>query len=448
MKTKIGVLGCCVSRDSFNSRIVHNYKDFFKVQISAQRTALISIFQDPVIFDEKDIEILPLNFANKATTQFISEDLNKKFIEDLDEKEIDFLVIDTFIDVTMGILFFNNQIISKAWDFEKTNFFNNIPDKLIFNIFKYPQEYFCIWSKYCDLFFKYLEIYHPNIKVVLNKARLVDKILKSDETINVNPEFTKRAELINPYLDKLDNYIEKNFDVFVIKFDYENTYLNENHIWGLQPVHYQDSFYYSFIEELKKIVNEKSTSQKKRNSNFNELDENYFKKELIRANFETKLLLENLKKKNLPENLKIYNTGRVDVKNFGSKDNKLIVIESNIPLAENNFPDWFKNDDGEGLVILNHNSPINLKIKCINDGILRIYLRGPDVRDKNRNRFPVYIDFTDFRVNNEVILNNNHLVWHDTPLIFEKNVKNLEIINIHVEWLPFNYLSTYENNQN
>ena len=131
MKTKIGVLGCCVSRDSFNSRIVHNYKDFFKVQISAQRTSLISIFQDPVIFDEKDIEILPLNFANKATTQFISEDLNKKFIEDLDEKEIDFLVIDTYIDVTMGILFFNNQIISKAWDFEKTNFFNNIPNFFI-----------------------------------------------------------------------------------------------------------------------------------------------------------------------------------------------------------------------------------------------------------------------------------------------------------------------------
>lgn len=264
MRTKIGVLGCCVSRDSFNSRIVHNYKDFFEVEITAQRTSIISILQDPIFFNEKDIEILPFTVANKATTQFISEDLNKKFIKDLGEKEIDFLVIDNYIDVTMGILFFNKQIISNAWDFSKTNFFKNIPDKFIFDILKYPQEYFCIWSKYCNLFFKYLEIYHPNIKVVLNKARVIDRILKSDKTTYVNSNYTKRAEIINPYLDKLDKYIEKNFDVSVIKFDYENTYLNENHIWGLRPIHYHDSFYYSFIENLKKIVNENKHPPKKK----------------------------------------------------------------------------------------------------------------------------------------------------------------------------------------
>lgn len=184
--------------------------------------------------------------------------------------------------------------------------------------------------------------------------------------------------------------------------------------------------------------------QKKRNSNFNIWDEDYFKKELMRANFETKLLLENLKKKNLSKNLEIYNTGRLDVKNFGLKENKLIVIESNIPITNNNFPDWFKNDNGEGLVVSNYYSPIDLKIECVNDGILRIYLRGPDVRDKNGNRFPVYIDFTNFKVNDEIILNSNELVWHDRPFVFEKNVKNFDIINIHVEWLPFNYLSTYK----
>lgn len=52
--------------------------------------------------------------------------------------------------------------------------------------------------------------------------------------------------------------------------------------------------------------------------------------------------------------------------------------------------------------------------------------------------FPVYIDFTNLTINDELIFDKNKLVWHDCPYIFEKEVKNSEIIDIHVEWLPFN----------
>ncbi len=97
-----------VSRDLFNSHFVHNYKDFFEVNISAQRTTLISIMQDPLIIDEKLLEINPLNPTNNARTNFILHDLNKSFLKELIEEDIEYLIMDNYFDVRMGILYFND----------------------------------------------------------------------------------------------------------------------------------------------------------------------------------------------------------------------------------------------------------------------------------------------------------------------------------------------------
>lgn len=439
MKTKIGVLGCCYSRDAFNSQIVHNYKDFFKIEISAQRTSMISIMQDSILFDEKSIEILPINPTNQTSTYFIYYDFNKLFLKELVEKKIDYLIIDNYFEVVFGILYFNEQIITNnTWDLPKTKFYKEIVDKHVFNIKKYPDEYFCIWSKYCDLFFKFLKIYCPNVKIILNKARPTDKVLKSDNTTYIYSDYTQYKKIFNALLDKLDDYIVENFDVITIEFDHEHTYLDENHIWGFAPVHYHNSFYYSLIEKLKNIISEDVHNKKFNKVNNFVFDEKNFKKELKRANIETKLLLNHIKKHTILENLKFYNIGRVDIKNFGSRDNKVKVIESNIPISEINFPNWFKSDKGEGFTIQSYESPIDLKFKCLNDGILNIYFRGPDIRDKNNKRFPVFVDLVNFSVNGKLILDENVLVWHDKPYTFKKNVKNSEIINIHVEWLSFN----------
>lgn len=87
MRYKIAVLGSCVSRGAFNSDFVPNYKDFFEVIFDGQRTSLISLMQEPILIDEKLIEINPLNRVNFAKTRFLSDDLNKRFLKDLMEKK-------------------------------------------------------------------------------------------------------------------------------------------------------------------------------------------------------------------------------------------------------------------------------------------------------------------------------------------------------------------------
>lgn len=137
-----------------------------------------------------------------------------------------------------------------------------------------------------------------------------------------------------------------------------------------------------------------------------------------------------------------FNTARVDIQNTGNENNSIEIVDS----SESRIvcPDWFKTAKGTGLVIESIQSPLDLKVKCINDGELIINLRGIDFRDSNREKFPIYIDFTKFTINDEAYVSEHTLVTHDKNYRITKDVKDSEILNIHVEWDVINDLSSYD----
>lgn len=139
--------------------------------------------------------------------------------------------------------------------------------------------------------------------------------------------------------------------------------------------------------------------------------------------------------------LKKYCTARIDIKNFG-EDADIIILNNNLN-SEFKRPSWFNDEDGNGYVIESCEGSLDLKIKCVNDGELKIWLRGIDIRDKNNKRFPVYIDYTNFSVNGKNIFNDSTLIWHDAAFMFSKDVFDSEELDIHIEWLPFNENSEF-----
>ena len=138
-----------------------------------------------------------------------------------------------------------------------------------------------------------------------------------------------------------------------------------------------------------------------------------------------------------------YITSRIDIKSFG-KDNKIEILYNSDSLSSVNRPRWFKNNAGEGVVIESDKGSIDLEIKTINEGKLKIWFRGIDYRDNNNKRFPIYINYIRSTINGEEILKNK-LLWHDEPLIFDKKVMDCEIIKIHAEWEPVSENSIFEN---
>lgn len=138
-----------------------------------------------------------------------------------------------------------------------------------------------------------------------------------------------------------------------------------------------------------------------------------------------------------------YNQARIDIMNHG-KNNDIKFIKCSDKKCKITKPSWIKKENGGGIVAQSISNSMDLTFQCINDGEISISLKGKDERDANRNRFPIYIDYLNFKVNGKNIFNENTLTWHSEPYTHKKKVVNGEEITIHVEWKPFDYRSTYK----
>ena len=65
---------------------------------------------------------------------------------------------------------------------------------------------------------------------------------------------------------------------------------------------------------------------------------------------------------------------------------------------------------------------------------MKINLRGIDFRDEKKKRIPIYVKYDSFIVNDEDVLNDSVIVWHDKPYNFEKDVEDGEIVDLVVHW--------------
>lgn len=139
-----------------------------------------------------------------------------------------------------------------------------------------------------------------------------------------------------------------------------------------------------------------------------------------------------------------YNTARIDIKNEGLQTNQIKIYDISDESSKILMPSWFSNEKGVGIYITSDKSEISFKIKCINDGNLKIDLRSLDIRDRNNKRFPIYIDYLSFKIDSQEILKENKLIWHDKPIHYSKKVLDDEILQINIKWRPFTNISKYE----
>lgn len=131
-----------------------------------------------------------------------------------------------------------------------------------------------------------------------------------------------------------------------------------------------------------------------------------------------------------------YNTARIDIKNYGVESNTIKIIDISDNLSNISYPKWFKNSEGSGVVIQSMKNFLNIKLKCIGEGNIVFRLRGVDARINGNDRFPVYINYGKFAVNGIDIFNENKIVWHDKPYVFELSCDDGEIFELSIGWKP------------
>lgn len=129
-----------------------------------------------------------------------------------------------------------------------------------------------------------------------------------------------------------------------------------------------------------------------------------------------------------------YATARIDIKNIGSQKNGIGVMETTCGYLS---PAWFDDDQGQGLVFQSAEGTLHLKLKVIEDGNLKIWLRGTDDRDVYGTRRLVWISYSDLSINGEKMIHHNVAVCHDSPCVLQKKVVNGELLEIYASWHPF-----------
>ena len=289
----IGVFGSCESRDLFNSMLNPLYKNFCTIKISCLRSSLISLMEEPTFIDYSLIEF-PLDDKSRLVRfDFLKSDFEKTLFNELKTKKIDCLIIDNFFEARFGVAYFDDVLLTNnTWDLIETKFYKNTKSIIELSMDTDETSYMKLFSKSCKLFFEFMESNYPNIKIILNKARLSHIVRKEDSTFYINNNYVNYAKKYNDILEKLDSYIENNFDVGVLEFDFQNCYCRHDHPWGIGPNHY-NPFYYSYMtKQLLDIVSPDETFEylveknqeyidqiNKLNNEFSELDDsNYFGK--------------------------------------------------------------------------------------------------------------------------------------------------------------------------
>lgn len=282
MVSEFTVFGSCTCRDIFNSTLNENYKDFYHIGKTGIRMSFISIMQDPIEFDEESVIIQPQKGKNISFTIWIKDDFKKWFLDALKEENFEYILIDTYYDTNFGVVDIGEgRFVTNNVRLNETPFYKDLKYKRVLTIMDDTEEYFELWKKSCDLFFKFLEENCPDLTVILNPSRHVYRILKKDGSIVEDPKFKADCAKYNPYRDMFDEYILKNFDVEVLEFD-ENTLSVEDHLWGCSSLHYGPLYFVDVNRQLNEIIERNESVKTKADDLINKEIRGKKRQELLR----------------------------------------------------------------------------------------------------------------------------------------------------------------------
>ena len=205
---EFSTMGSCCSRMVFNEDFAPGYKKFAHINFSVEGGSLISLMSKPVEFD-RDLLTAEKPFDNTC----VENDFSKKYLDFLKTAEIDYIVMDTYFDMTNLLLLTNGSYVSDTARLQRTELYNTLEIDKRIDIFNNLSEFIALWKDACDSFFDFIEKNCKDIKVILNCARMAYEYEDSNEDIVTKDSFMKLALERNSIRDLLETYLLENYDV-------------------------------------------------------------------------------------------------------------------------------------------------------------------------------------------------------------------------------------------
>lgn len=254
------------------------------------------------------------------------------------------------------------------------------------------------------------------------------------------PELKNSSNSI-PYFEKEDylNYLRQIFNSISFKKEFEKFYPSQFYETIFNEINDNGMPKWENLFSAIAILNSINYTQP------NSLDLNswlnmFFRKPLIEENPEMGIFNE--------EDLKIYETARIDIIKKNGAINEIKILENSDSFSTVGYPKIFQKENSSGFLLTTRKSGINLKLQCIGDGKLSIFLKSQGITDKKGTRFPIYIDYEKVVIDGKNYLDENKLLCHDDRYFIEIDVHDEQIIQLHFEWSPFSKSSIYIDRKN
>lgn len=242
------------------------------------------------------------------------------------------------------------------------------------------------------------------------------------------------AEIDNRFIPgEIARYLKKIFITNSFEHEFKKYFPSKIYERRYRSVFHQKSFPLQdaiSAFSIVKIYNDLEIYKKKSDSLYNWfnsfLDENYLSK-----NINHEVIAELYK----------FATARIDIVFENSPENDFEILDMSDDSTDITKLTHIK--DSKAIALVNQNGSLDFKLKFVGNGKLTFKLKGVFRKDRNKNAIPLYIDYNSFRINDEEILNENTLVWHNMPFIYNKEIKDGETISVSFKWMPLTVDSDY-----
>lgn len=255
----ISIFGSCTSRDIFE----YGDRGRFTLGAYVARQSVVSALSKPIDIDENELKLNSM-FQKKQ----VINDFQKNTFEALKLANSKYLIID-LIDERFALAYFgesvvtvsNELIMSGIFDkrFKKTKI-SKIKNWKIFKKKKGLKGYSFIFNG--KLLEEYIEEFCRDIKevfceenIIIHRAVMVNKYINKEGKIVHFPNYYLwYNRVINEKLNYMYDYFEKFLPKAFVINECENFYADENHKWGLGPMHYQQEYYEKVLEVIKQKI--------------------------------------------------------------------------------------------------------------------------------------------------------------------------------------------------
>ena len=252
----MNIFGSCVSRDVLEAQ---QEKRIF-LQNYIARESIVSALSEPVLLEEDK-----LNLKSTFQKNMVIHDFQKDVFEVFEKNRTDVILID-FIDERFPLAKLGHSYVTYSNELMTSGYISN--PKLVNMCRKtYLVDWVCCkksdkWKvgrtsmnkfigEFCQ---KLLNIYCPD-QIILHEIYLSDYYVNGENQLRLFPDnYLKNNKKINEKYE----YIYHKFKEYIPQahvINYSGDYVaDENHKWGLSPMHFQKEYYEKVLNEIYGII--------------------------------------------------------------------------------------------------------------------------------------------------------------------------------------------------